>query len=91
MNKTFKEIFEEERQLSTALASHWGYNVKSTALDSRSKKESEGKMPIVANINTLRLAKDIPKTDRIMQIEEELKAIENGRLLAKFTEEAARK
>lgn len=46
---------------------------------------------MVANINTLKLNKDIPKTARILQIEDELRAIENGRLLAKFTEEAAKK
>lgn len=39
----------------------------------------------------LRLTKDIPKTERIMKIEEELKGIENGRLLAKFTEAASKR
>lgn len=91
MNKTFREVFEEEREVATSVANHWGYGIRSTGLDTRMRKANEDRVPVVANINTLRLTKDIPKTSRILQIEEELRGIENGRLLAKFTEEAAKK
>lgn len=77
--------------MSNSLAKHWGYHIKNTSLDGKFKRESEGKMPTVAHINVLRLTKDIPKTERIMRIEEELRGIENGRLLAKFTEAASRR
>lgn len=84
-------MFEEEREVAASVANHWGYSVRSNGLDPRMRKANEDKVPVVANINTLRLTKDIPKTSRILQIEEELRGIENGRLLAKFTEEAAKK
>lgn len=63
-------MFEEEREVGASVASHWGYSFRSPGLDARLRKANDGKVPVVANINTLRLNKEIPKTSRILQIEE---------------------
>jgi len=51
--------------LENNLASVWGYNLHSTALDHKSKKQKEKPPPSVASITLRKFGKEIPKTERI--------------------------
>lgn len=53
--------------------------------DRKNRRDGEGAVPILANITLRKFGKEIEKTDKMIKIEEELKALENERELMRQT------
>jgi hypothetical protein len=64
------------------LAGLWGYSLPSTSIDhSKQKKQRQTAPPNVANITLRKFGKEIGKTDKMKQVEDEIKALHNERKL----------
>lgn len=88
MNKTFKEVHKEEQELENTLASVWGYDLRSNIADPKHKKHKQKHMPAVASITLRQFVTEIPKTERIQQVEDSIKAQQNERKLIQEHEKA---
>ena len=89
MNRSFKQQYTEEQNLEVGVANKWGYSIFSNNLDTKSKKHIVSHTRKVANITLRQFNEDIPKTDRIRQVEDEIKALHNQRRLMEENQKAA--
>lgn len=86
MNTTFKEKCREQQKLESGLADRWGYTLTPTPADLKEKKQVESARPVVANITLRKFGREIGKTERIRQVEDEIRGIENERMLREMKE-----
>lgn len=87
MANNFRSSYHQEQELTTNITSYWGYSLGSEPIDPKATGRQRSK-PILANIHAISMREEPPKTERIAQLEEEIKAIKNDRIVDKMKEEA---
>ena len=55
----------------------WGYKLVNTPIGQEHKKTSSQKRPVVANITPMKFGKEAEKSEKMRQVEEELRVLEN--------------
>ena len=74
--------------MEKSLADVYGYSQASASLENKHKRQKQTEVPVVANITLRKFGKDIPKTEKIKQVEDSIKALHNERKLMEEQEKA---